>query len=128
MHRSSEGVGVVIDLSKGSGGHGRHDEGSAVVVHPHPRQAVNAVRTLRRSFGRFDLSDPDMAEAFQVLAEIEIELRACEPNRGTVASRLERFVELLSDGGSADLAVVRSTRAIATWIGPMGAPVVERLG
>ena len=58
-----------------------------------------------------------MAEAFQVLAEIEVELRACEPNHGAVASRLERFVELLSDAGSADLPVVRSTRAIATWVG-----------
>ena len=128
MQRTSEGVGVVIDLSKGSGDHGRHDDGSAVMVHPHPRQAVNAVRTLRRSLGRFDLSDPEMAEAFQVLAEIEVELRACEPNRAVVASRLERFVELLSDAGSADLPVVRSTRAIATWVGPMGAPLVERLG
>lgn len=123
-----EGVGVVIDFSNERGGHGRHEEGPAGVVHPHPRQAVNAVRTLRRSLGRFDLSDPEMAEAFQVLAEIEVELRACEPNHGAVASRLERFVELLSDAGSADLPVVRSTRAIATWVGPMGAPLVERLG
>jgi hypothetical protein len=128
MNRSSEGVGVVIDFSNERGGHGRHDEGSAGVVHPHPRQAVNAVRTLRRSVGRIDLSDPEMAEAFQVLAEIEVELRACEPNRAAVASRLERLVELLSDAGSADLPVVRSTRAIATWVGPMGAPLVERLG
>jgi NCAIR mutase (PurE)-related protein len=127
MNRSSEGVGVVIDFSNERGGHGRHDEGSAGVVHPHPRQAVNAVRTLRRSVGRIDLSDPEMAEAFQVLAEIEVELRACEPNRAAVASRLERLVELLS-AGSADLPVVRSTRAIATWVGPMGAPLVERLG
>lgn len=89
---------------------------------------MNAVRNLRRSLGRFDLSDPEMAEAFQVLAEIEVELRACEPNRSAVASRLERFVELLSDAGSADLPIVRSTRAIATWVGPMGAPLVERLG
>ena len=106
----------------------QRSEGVGVVVHPHPRQAVNAVRTLRRSLGRFDLSDPEMAEAFQVLAEIEVELRACEPNRAAVAMRLERFVELLSDAGSADLPVVRSTRAVATWVGPMGAPVVEPLG
>jgi hypothetical protein len=124
----SEGVGVVIDFPNEGGGHGRHEHGSAGVVHPHPRQAVNAVRTLRRSLGRFDLSDPEMAEAFQVLAEIELELRACEPNRAAVATRLERFVELLSDAGSADLPVVRSTRAIATWVGPMGALLVERLG
>jgi hypothetical protein len=128
MHRSSEGVGVVIDFSNERGGHGRHDVGAAGVVHPHPRQAVNAVRTLRRSLGRFDLSDPELAEVFEVLAEIEVELRAREPNRGAVASRLERFVALLSDAGSADLPVVRSVRAIATWVGPTGAPLVERLG
>jgi hypothetical protein len=97
------------------------------VVHPHPRQAVNAVRTLRRSLGRFDLSDPEMAEAFLVLAEIEVELRACEPNRRAVASRLERFVALLSDAGSADVPVVRSTRAIATWVGPTATELVGGL-
>jgi seryl-tRNA(Sec) selenium transferase len=124
----TEGVGVVIDFSNGRRGHGRHDGDSVGIVHPHPRQAVNAVRTLRRALGRFDLSDPEAAEAFQLLAEIEVELRACEPNRAAVASRLERLVELLSDAGPADLGVVRSTRAIATWVGPMGAALVERLG
>jgi hypothetical protein len=88
---------------------------------------VNAVRTLRRSLGRIDLSDPEMAEAFEVLAQIEVELRACEPNHAAVASRLERFVELLADAGSADLPVVRSTRVIATWVGPTATDLVGRL-
>jgi hypothetical protein len=127
MHRSSEGVGVVIDFSKEWGRHGRHEDASAGVVYPHPRQALHAVKTLRRSLGRFDLSDAEAAEAFKVLAEIEVELRARHPDRGAVAARLERVVELLAEAGPADLPVLRATRAIATWVGPMGATLVGRL-
>jgi hypothetical protein len=127
MESSTEGVVVVIEFANGRGDHGRHEGRSAGVVHPPPRQAVNAVGTLRRALGRFELSDPETAEAFRLLAEIEVELRACEPNRGAVAVKLERLAELLSDAGTADLPVVRGTRAIATWVGPRAADIVGRV-
>jgi hypothetical protein len=118
-----EGVTVMIQLSNPGGtARGRVGRGSGTrVLSPHPRQALNSVRTLRTSLGRFGrLSDPDWAEAHRVLAEIEVELRDRRPDRRVVAARLERFVDLVVDAGS-DPSLLRPTRAIATWVGPVGA-------
>jgi hypothetical protein len=100
------------------------------VVTPDPRQALNAVRTLRRSLAGLDLSEQVRAEAGRALDEIEDELRIPGPDRGVVTARLERFTELLTQAGAIEqvgASLVRPIRQIAAWVGPIGAPLFARL-
>jgi hypothetical protein len=100
------------------------------VVSPEPRQALNAVRTLRRSLGGLELSERVRSEAGRALDEIEDELRIPGPDRGVVTARLERFTEILTDAGAATSAgalLVRPIRQIAAWVGPTGAALIGRL-
>ena len=100
------------------------------VVTPDPRQARNAVRTLRRSLARFELPNDVFSEAARALDEIEDEFRFPDPDRGVITARLEGFTELLTDAGS--LAsngdpLIRPIRAIAAWLGPIAAPLLGQL-
>jgi hypothetical protein len=100
------------------------------VVSPEPRQALNAVRTLRRSLAGCELSEQVRSEAGRALDEIEDELRIPAPDRGVGTGRLERFTELLTDAGAVEQAgasLVRPIRQIAAWVGPMGAALLGRL-
>jgi hypothetical protein len=100
------------------------------VVTPEPRQALNAVRTLRRSLAGLELSERVRSDARQALDEIEDELRIPDPDRGVVSGRLERFIELLTDAGAVEQAgalLVRPIRQIAAWVGPIGAALLGRL-
>jgi microcompartment protein CcmL/EutN len=97
------------------------------VVSPDPRQAQNAVRTLRGRVAELELAEQAGAEAVLALDEIEDELWMPEPDRGVVTARLERFTELMTDAGAADETLSRRIRAIAAWVGPMGVPVASRL-
>ena len=100
------------------------------VVSPDPRQALNAVRTLRRTLARLGLPDRVSSEAGGALEEIEDELRMPDPDRGVITARLERFTELLADAGAvarAGVSLVRPIRAIAAWGGPVGAPLFAML-
>ncbi len=99
------------------------------VVRPDPRQAMHAVRTLRRSLARLELPDAIRAEAASVLDAIEDDLRVPDPDRALVAVRLRRVTELLLDANvltSAGATVIRPLRAIATWLGPIGAALTPR--
>ena len=99
------------------------------VVSPEPRQALNAVRKLRRSLAGLELPEQVRSELGQALDEIEDELRIPSPDRGVVTARLERFSELLSDAGAVEQAgasLVRPIRQIAVWVGPMGAAHLGR--
>lgn len=99
------------------------------VVSPDPRQARNAVRTLRRTLARLGLPDRVSAEAGCVLEHIEDELRMPDPDRGVVIARLERFTEILT-GAGVDMSrrsLIRSIRRIAAWLGPIGVPLVLHL-
>jgi hypothetical protein len=99
------------------------------VVSPDPRQALNAVRTLRRTLARLGLPDGVSSEAGVVLEEIEVELRKPGPDRGAVIARLERFTEILAAAG-VDMtrrSLIRSIRQIAAWLGPIGVPLVLHL-
>jgi hypothetical protein len=99
------------------------------VVSPDPRQALNAVRTLRRTLARLGLPDRVSSEAGGALEQIEDELRMPEPDRGVVIARLERFTEILA-GARVDMtrrSLIRSIRQIAAWLGPIGVPLVVRL-
>ena len=97
-------------------------------VSPDPRQALNAVRTLRGRVAGLELGEEAGEAAVLALDEIEDELLMPEPDRGVVTARLERFAELVTrsvDGG--DPGLIRPIRAIAAWVGPMGVPVASRL-
>jgi hypothetical protein len=98
------------------------------IVSADPRQALNAVRTLRERVAGLELGEEAGAEAVLALDEIEDELRMPEPDRGVVTARLERFAELVTDEGAVDETLSRRIRAIAAWVGPMGVPVASRLG
>jgi hypothetical protein len=100
------------------------------VVSPDPRQALNAVRTLRRSVAGLELPGEVRSEAGRALDEIEDELRFPEPDRGVVTARLERFTEALTSAGavaSAGASLIRPIRTIATWLGPIGAALLRQL-
>ena len=56
------------------------------VVTPEPRQALNAVRTLRRSLAGLELSERMRSDAGRALEEIEDELRIPDPDRGVVTA------------------------------------------
>jgi hypothetical protein len=99
------------------------------VVSPDPRQALNAVRTLRRTLARLGLPDRVSAEAGVALGLIEDELRMPDPDRGVVTARLERFTQILA-GAGVDMtrrSLIRSIRQIAAWLGPIGVPLVVHL-
>ena len=99
------------------------------VVTPEPRQALNAVRTLR-SLAGLELPERVRSDAGRALDEIEDKLRIPDPDHGVVTAWLERFTELLTDAGAieqAGVSLVRPIRQIAVWVGPMGAALLGRL-
>jgi transcription initiation factor TFIIIB Brf1 subunit/transcription initiation factor TFIIB len=99
------------------------------VVSPDPRQALNAVRTLRGIAARLGLPDRVRSEACGELEQIEKEIRMPDPDRGVVTAGLERFTEILASAG-VDMtrrSLIRSIRQIAVWLGPIGVPLVARL-
>jgi hypothetical protein len=115
---------------------GRGDQGATMmqisdtrVVSPDPRQARNAVRTLRRTLARLGLPDRVSSEAGGALEEIAAELRMPDPDRRVLTARLERFIEILA-GAGVDMtrrSLIRSIRQIAAWLGPIGVPLVVHL-
>ena len=99
------------------------------VVSPDPRQALNAVRTLRGIIARLGLPNGVGSEACGQLEQIEKEIRMPDPDRGVVTARLERCTEILT-GAGVDMtrrSLIRSIRQIAVWLGPIGVPLVGRL-
>jgi hypothetical protein len=99
-------------------------------ISPDPRQALSAIRTLRRSLGRLQLPDEVLWEAGWALDDAKSELRMPDPDRGFITARLERFTELLTRAGgdaSAGASLNRSIRTIVAWLGPSGAGLLGRL-
>jgi hypothetical protein len=113
----------------GEGGAAMMQISETRVVSPDPRQALNAVRTLRRTLARLGLPDRVSSEAGVALEQIEDELKMPDPDRGAVIARLERFTEILA-GAGVDMtrrSLIRSIRQIAAWLGPIGVPLVLHL-
>jgi hypothetical protein len=109
---------------------GGRDVAATRVVSPDPRQALNAVRTLKASLARLELPERVRSEAGRALDEIEGELRMPDPDRGVVTARLERLTELLTGAravASAGATLIRPIRQIAVWVGPIGAALLGRL-
>jgi hypothetical protein len=98
------------------------------IVRPDPRQARHAVRTLRRSLAGLELPAQVRSEAGGALEEIERELQVPDPDRGVITAQLERFAELTGAGAvaSPSASLIRPIRAIATWIGPIGAALFRQ--
>jgi hypothetical protein len=120
---------IRVDSDDGVRGAAMIQISEARVVSPDPRQALNAVRTLRGTISRLGLPDRVRSEAGGALEQIEHELRMPEPDRGVVTARLERFTEILTDAG-VDMtrrSLIRSIRRIAAWLGPIGVPLVVHL-
>ena len=90
------------------------------VVWPDPRQAQNAVRTLRGALESLELRGAARSEAARVLDEIQDELRIPEPDRGVVTARLERFTELATGTpiGPTHAAIVRIRRLSVSSTAP----------
>jgi hypothetical protein len=116
----------MVQVSNTIGG----DDVVTKVVRADPRQALNAVRTLRASIARLEVPERVRSEAGRALEEIDAELRMPDPDRGVVTARLQRFTELLAGEGaiaSAGASLIRPIRQIATWLGPIGAALLGRL-
>jgi hypothetical protein len=99
-------------------------------ISPDPRQALNAIRTLRGSLARLELPDEVLWEAGWALDEAKSELRMPDPDRGFITARLERFTDLLTRAGanaSAGTSLNRSIRTIVAWLGPRGAGLLGRV-
>src|SRR4029453_4652799 len=99
------------------------------VVSPAPRQALNAVRTLRGITARLGLPDRVRSEACGELEQIDEEIRMPDPERGVVPAPPAPFTEILASAG-VDMtrrSLIRSIRQIAVWLGPIGVPLVLHL-
>ena len=115
----------VVDVSEGG-----REVAVERVLWPDPRQALHAIRTLRRSLDRLELPDEVHWEAGWALDEARSELRMPGPDRAFITARLERFTDLLTGAGvvaSAGTSLNRSIRTIVAWIGPRGAELLGRL-
>jgi hypothetical protein len=91
------------------------------VVSPDPRQALNAVRTLRRTLARLGLPNRVSSEAGVPLEQIGDELQMPEPDRGVVTgdSGVARDEPLLSSAGWR-IEAARSSSARSGWrLSPM---------
>lgn len=109
---------------------GRPDAEVTKVVTPDPRQALNAVRTLRGSLAGLEVPGDVRSQAGWALDEIEDELGMPDPDRGVVTARLERFTEVLTEAGAVEEAgssLTRPIHTIAVWLGPIGAALVGQL-
>jgi hypothetical protein len=95
-----------------------------------PAEVVAELALLRRSLDDLRLTGPERAAADQELAGAEEAVRRPEPDRAAASSHLSRFVQGLKDAGAlatAGTAVLQSIRALATWIGPVGAGIIALL-
>ncbi len=134
---SMKGGAAMVQISNTIGGNnfgditqGGRDVVVTKVVSPDPRQALNAVRSLRGTLDGLEVPEPVRSEAGRALDEIEEELRIPEPDRGVITARLERFTEVLTSAGavaSAGASLIRPIRAIAAWLGPIGAALLRQV-
>jgi hypothetical protein len=93
--------------------------------------ARQAARDLRRALAEATIDRRNAAGARRELDEIDAGLGAARPDRHRVAGALERLTRLLSSAGAlvtAGAALVEPLRALAGWLGGLGAPVLQLLG
>lgn len=89
-----------------------------------------AVRDLRSVLAELGLDAHTRAQAAGELDTVEHEVRAEQPDQPRAASALERLTRLLGQVGAfakAGTALVTPLKALATWLGPLGATVAGLL-
>lgn len=89
-----------------------------------------AVRDLRSVLGSLGLDARSSRTAAGELDAIEREVGADHPDQPRAASALERLTRLLGRAGAlatAGAALVTPLKALATWLGPLGATVAGLL-
>jgi hypothetical protein len=90
--------------------------------------ARRAVRDLRDALAAGHVDDPNASSACGQAADIDVALRQPRPDRSKVAAMVERLVRLLSAAGSltsASAALIGPLHVLASWLGPLGAYVLN---
>jgi Spy/CpxP family protein refolding chaperone len=93
-------------------------------------QARRAVRDLRDGLAATRLDETTARQARTELAAAHAAVHAPEPDRSRVAQALRRFTQLLSAAGSlanAGTTLIGPLRALAGWLGALGAPILHAL-
>lgn len=92
--------------------------------------AAAALRDLLGSADLSALSDEERATVHEDAAAISEEMAAPAPSPDKVVGRLERLTSVLSAAGAfagAGAALIGPLSSIASWLGPMGATVLQML-
>ncbi len=125
FHIGSQNAGVVNNVTG--------DQRIAGGQHGTLVTAADAVRTvgeLRAALDQVVLDPRTAAAAREHVDQIEAALTRPEPDRAQVAGRLERFTRLLTAAGAitaAGTALHGPVRALAGWLGTLGAPTLALL-
>ncbi|MGE5691985.1 MAG: hypothetical protein ACM33B_15660 [Pseudomonadota bacterium] len=92
--------------------------------------ALRATEELRAALSAIPLPPEDLRAADNELDGVERELRRTDPNRQSIARRLDRVTELLKSAGAftaAGAALFGPIGALAGFLGPLGDAVVSRM-
>jgi hypothetical protein len=92
--------------------------------------ARSAARQLRRALDVADLDAHTAAAGRRSVDELETELASESPNPGKIAPALRRLTESLAAAGALAAAATGLSApitTIATWLGSLGAPVLQLL-
>lgn len=125
FHIGSQTAGTVNNVAGDQTVHGGQ-HGSVMT----DLQALEAVVRLRAALTSLPLEGATAAEAVAAVDEVDRELRAPEPDRSRVAGQLERLTRTVSAAGGlagAGAALAAPLHALAAWLGPLGAHLVQVL-
>jgi hypothetical protein len=88
-------------------------------------EAVHAIADLRSALDAVPLTAADRAEAERALDEAHEQAARPEPDKGKVASAVERAVELERGAGEVAAELAGPIKTLATWLGPAGAALLK---
>jgi hypothetical protein len=92
--------------------------------------ALAIVRQLSAAIGNAQLPASGAKTAGDDLREVEQQLARPTPDRATIADRLTSVTRVLGSAGAlvhAGAALGTGIAALATWLGPLGAPILHLL-
>lgn len=125
FHIGSQTAGTVNNVAGDQTVHG--GQHGTVVTH---LDALDAVARLRTALAGLPLDGAAAAEAASAVEEMDRELRAPEPDRARVAGQMEQLTRTVSAAGAlagAGAALAAPLHALAAWLGPLGAHLVQGL-
>lgn len=91
-------------------------------------EAVNAIADLRAALESLPLTVADRREADEALSDASAEAVSAEPNKGKVAARVERALDIVERAGDLAGAGAKLAAPVATlagWLGPAGAALLK---